>query len=156
MKRSLALMVWMASPSAWSANICGVQHVELMEPRDPHGVWQLVVTTESVPRTLKRKDGSTLDLAQQLDADLQRFTHDDRRPAGQQRGFRFPWPPRFELEEGDATHVFLGAHEGCELAAIAVNGRLTLKVTGTSCYSHAGGPPCSASTQFIMPAMPTR
>jgi hypothetical protein len=155
MKRLLAFALPMVTTSAWSAYLCGVQRVDIREPQDPHGVWELVVTTEWVPRMVTHKDGSKDDLAYQQQLGEQRFMGDVSKPRNRQRGFVSPWPPRFALREGDTVYEFMGAHENCELAAKAVNDRLTLQVTGTSCYNVHGGK-CSSSTQLIgpMPATP--
>ena len=139
MKRFLLSALSMATTSAWSAYLCGVQRVEVREPQDPHGVWELVIATEWMPRTITRKDGSKDDVEYQHHLELQRFMDDLAKPRKQQRGFASPLPPRFTLREGDVVYDYPGAHESCRLAAKAVNGLLSLEVTGTSCYIAKGG-----------------
>jgi len=103
---------------------------------------------------ITHKDGAKDDLAYQHHLDEQRFMSDISKPRNEQRGFGSPWPPRFTLGEGDVVYDHAGAHETCQLAAKAVNGLLSLEVTGTSCYNVQGGK-CSSSTQLIVPMRAT-
>jgi len=45
-KRFLPFALLLVTTSAWSAYLCGIQRAEIREPQDPHGVWELVITTE--------------------------------------------------------------------------------------------------------------
>lgn len=148
MKRLVPALLLSIAFSAWSANLCSVQRVEVREPQDPHGVWELIIASEMPPPTIVRKEGSTedaVDQEYQFNLELKRFLK-------QQSASAPPaWPPRFTLREGDVAHQFMHAHSSCKLAAKVVDGLLTLEVTAAGCDFGK----CSSSTQLIAPVSST-
>ena len=144
-----------AASSAWGSYLCDVERVEVIEPQDPHGIWELIVVAPWSDLTVLHADGTK----EFQDPDFQRMEAESRykeelaKPKKLRRNLERPpigWPPRFIFRDGDQAYRF-AVHSSCKLFVRSSNGKLGLELTATGCQPFEG---CSSVSKFIVPLLP--